>query len=60
VITIRKDGKLIGRINSDAKTDVGNVPSKGWIIVGGILIGAAAIFAVVLVVFVERKKKRTA
>ncbi len=60
VITIRKDGKLIGRINSDAKTDVGNVPSRGWIIVGGILIGAAAIFAVVLVVFVERKKKRTA
>jgi hypothetical protein len=60
VITIKKDGKLIGRINSDAKTDVGSVPSKGWIIVGGILIGAAAIFAIVLVVFVERKKKRTA
>lgn len=60
VITIKKDGKLIGRINSDAKTDVGDRPSLGWIIGGGILIGGAAAFAVVLVVFVERKKKRTA
>ena len=60
VITIKKDGKLLGRINSDAKTDVGDAPSPGWIIGGGVLIGAAAVFAVVLVVFVERKKKRTA
>ena len=58
VITIKKDGKLIGRINSDAKTDVGDAPSLGWIIGGGILIGAAAVFAVVLVIFVERKKKK--
>ncbi len=60
VITIKKDGKLIGRINSDAKTDVGSVPSKGWIIGGGILIGAAAIFAVVLVICTERRKKKAA
>ena len=60
VVTIRKDGKLIGRINSDAKTDVGDAPSLGWIIGGGILIGAAAVFAVVLVIFVERKKKKAA
>ena len=60
VITIKKNGKLLGRINSDAKTDVGDAPSKGWIIGGGVLIGAAAVFAVVLVIFVERKKKRTA
>lgn len=58
VITIKKDGKLIGRINSDAKTDVGDAPSLGWIIGGGVLIGAAAVFAVVLVIFVERKKKK--
>lgn len=60
VVTIKKDGKLIGRINSDAKTDVGDAPSLGWIIGGGILIGAAAVFAVVLVIFVERKKKKAA
>ena len=58
VITIKKDGKLIGRINSDAKTDVGDAPSLGWIIGGGVLIGAAAVFAVVLVICVERKKKK--
>ena len=57
MITIKKDGKLLGRINSDAKTDVGNAPSLGWIIGGGVLIGAAAIFAIVLVVMMERKKK---
>ena len=58
VITIKKDGKVLGRINSDAKTDVGNTPSRGWIIGGGILIAAAAVFAVVLVINVERKKKK--
>lgn len=60
VITIKKNGKLLGRINSDAKTDLGEAPSKGWIIGGGIVIGLAAVFAVVLVVCVERRKKRTA
>jgi hypothetical protein len=60
VVTIKKDGKLIGRINSDAKTDVSDTPSSGWIIGGGVLIGAAAVFAVVLVIFVERKKKKAA
>lgn len=56
VITIKKDGKLLGRINSDAKTDVGSAPSLGWIIGGGILIAAAAAFAIVLVIFVLRKR----
>lgn len=60
VITIKKNGKLLGRINSDAKTDVGDAPSLGWIIGGGILIGAAAVFAVVLIVLTERKKKKAA
>ena len=60
VITIKKNGKLIGRINSDAKTDVGDAPSRGWIIGGGILIGAAAIFGIVLLVITERKKKKAA
>ena len=59
VITIKKNGKVLGRINGDAKTDVGRVPSKGWIIGGGVLIGAAAVFAVVLIVLMERRKKRT-
>ena len=57
VITIKKNGKLLGRINSDAKTDVSDAPSLGWIIGGGVLIGAAAIFAIVLVIVMERKKK---
>lgn len=57
VITIKKDGKILGRINSDAKTDVGDAPSRGWIIGGGILIGLAAAFAIILVIFTERKKK---
>lgn len=57
VITIKKNGKLLGRINSDAKTDVGNAPSTGWIIGGGVLIAAAAVFGIALVVITERKKK---
>ncbi len=57
VITIKKNGKLLGRINSDAKTDVGERPSIGWLIGGGILIGAAAVFAAVLIVGTVRKKK---
>lgn len=65
VITIKKNGKLLGKINSDAKTDevkdepAENVkkPKLGWIIGGGVLIAAAAAFAVVLVVRMERKKK---
>ena len=57
VITITKDGKVLGKINSDAKTDVGERPSIGWIIGGGVLIAAAVAFAVVLVISVSRKKK---
>ena len=57
VITITKDGKVLGKINSDAKTDVGERPSIGWIIGGGVLIAAAVAFAIVLVISVSRKKK---
>ena len=60
-------GKVLGRINSDAKTDEvepetapaedPKKPPIGWIVAGGVLIAAAAAFAVVLVVRMERKKK---
>ncbi len=57
VITIKKDGKLLGRINSDAKTDVGDRPSGAWLIGGGILIGAAALSAAALAIVGEWKKR---
>ncbi len=57
VITITKDGKVLGKINSDAKTDVGERPSIGWIIGGGVLIFGAAVLGLVLVLAVTRKKK---
>lgn len=57
VVTITKDGKVLGRINSDAKTDVGERPSIGWIIGGGVLIGGAAALGLILVLSVTRKKK---
>lgn len=38
VITIRKDGKVLGKINSDAKTGVANPASIVWIAVGGALL----------------------
>lgn len=65
VITIKKNGKVLGKINSDAKTDEvepesaedPKKPPIGWIVAGGVLIAAAAAFAVVLVVRMERKKK---
>jgi hypothetical protein len=60
VITIKKNGKLLGRINSDAKTDVGDRPSTGWLIGGGVLIGLAAIAAAVLAVVTGRKRRREA
>ncbi len=68
VITIKKNGKVLGRINSDAKTDeveeiAAEDPKKpqiGWIIGGGVLIAAAAVFGVVLIVRMERKKKEAA
>jgi hypothetical protein len=41
VITIRKDGKVLGMINSDAKTDVASSVSPIWLIIGGILLIAA-------------------
>ena len=57
VITITKDGKVLGKINSDAKTDIGDRPSIGWIIGGGVLIAAAAAFGIALVVSAGRKKR---
>lgn len=57
VVTITKNGKVLGKINSDAKTDVGERPSIGWIIGGGILIGGAAVLGLILVLAVTRKKK---
>jgi hypothetical protein len=60
VITIRKDGKVLGQINSDTKTDVANSPKIGWIIGGGVLIAAAAVFGVILVIRTSRKKKEAA
>ena len=57
VLTITKNGKVLGKINSDAKTDVGERPSIGWIIGGGILIGGAAVLGLILVLAVTRKKK---
>ena len=57
VITITKNGKVLGKINSDAKTDVGDRPSIGWIIGGGVLITAAAAFGIALVVLSGRKRR---
>jgi len=48
VITVKKNGKVLGKINSDAKTDVAEVPSGLWLIAGGVLLLAAAGAAVVL------------
>lgn len=57
VITITKNGKVLGRINGDAKTDVGERPALGWIIAGGVLIGGAAVLGLILVLAVAKKKK---
>ena len=57
VVTITKNGKVLGKINSDAKTDVGDRPSVGWIIGGGVLIGGAAVLGLILVLAVTKKKK---
>ena len=59
VITIKKNGKLLGRINSDAKTDVGERPSNGWLIGGVALIAAAAVSAAAFLI-VNGLKKRSA
>ena len=57
VVTIKKNGKVLGQINSDAKTDVANSPEIGWIIGGGVLIAAAAAFGLVLLVKTAKKRK---
>lgn len=60
VITIKKNGKVLGSINSDAKTDVVKNPEIGWIIGGGVLIAAAAVFGLFLVIRSSKKKKEAA
>lgn len=57
VLTITKNGKVLGKINSDAKTDIGERPPVGWIIGGGVLIGGAAVLGLILVFAVSRKKR---
>lgn len=57
VVTVTKNGKVLGRINSDAKTDVGDRPSIGWIIGGGVLICGAAALGLVLVLAVTRRRR---
>lgn len=57
VITISKNGKVLGKINSDAKTDLGDLPSVGWIIGGGVLLAASAAFGIALVLVASRRKE---
>lgn len=57
VVTVTKNGKVLGQINSDAKTDVGDRPSIGWIIGGGVLICGAAALGLVLVLAVTRRRR---
>ena len=42
VITIRKGSKVLGKLNADAKTDVGDRVPIVWIVLGGLLLLAAA------------------
>lgn len=58
VVTISKNGKVLGKINSDAKTDLGDLPSIGWVIGGGVLITAAAAFGLALVVYASKRKEQ--
>ena len=46
VITIKKNGKVLGRLNSDAKTDVAKPASIAWIVLGGAMLLGAAVLAV--------------
>lgn len=41
VLSVYKDGKLLGKINSDAKTDVAGTPRVWYLVVGGALLLAA-------------------
>lgn len=43
VITIRKDGIILGKINSDAKTDVAGRSSVLWLILAAILVSLGAV-----------------
>lgn len=42
VITIRKGNKVLGKLNADAKTDVGDRVPVVWIVLGGLLLLGAA------------------
>ena len=50
VITIKKDGKVLGKINSDAKTGVANPASLVWIVAGGLLLLSAIALGIYLLV----------
>lgn len=51
VLSVYQNGKLLGKINSDAKTDVDGTPRYWYLIVGAVLLAVAAI-----VPFACRKK----
>lgn len=53
VLSVYKDGKLLGKINSDAKTDVGGTPRYWYLIIGGALLLTA-----VAIPLLTRKKAR--
>lgn len=48
VITISKNGTVLGKINSDAKTDTVNTPSILWLIAGGTILLSAVIVGLYL------------
>ncbi len=43
VLSVYKDGRLLGKVNSDAKTDVGDTPGYWYLIVGGALLLTAVV-----------------
>lgn len=53
VITISKDNKVLGKLNSDAKTDTVNTANVLWLIIGGTLLFTA--FVVGLYLFTRKR-----
>lgn len=47
-VSIYKDGKLMGVIRGDAKTDVANTPTVWYLVGGGVLVALAIIIAVIV------------
>lgn len=48
VISVYKDGKLLGKIDSDAKTDLADGPTIWYLVAGGACVLAAIALAIVL------------